>query len=216
MDTMIANGSAGGSDTYLPVSFDATSKWPGHRPGTRARLEIILSSAASRAGGPSLAERALFAACDCWSAASTGSLTWHLGVDPAVRLRSLASIYAAIGAKQTARLMELALGELPGARSEQHCQQLIARLEVAILRTRANVEELLHRFTLRLLPKPSALASRSPNWWRQPMCAGVLKTASRASKIATQPKFRNDYEDQDCVYRSRRLHPDGFGRGAGL
>jgi hypothetical protein len=216
MDTMNANGSAGGSDTYLPVSFDAMSKWPGHRPGTRARLEIILSSAASRAGGPSLAERALFAACDCWSAATTGSLAWHLGVDPASRLRSLASIYAAIGAKRTAHLMQLALSELSGARTERHGQQLIARLEVAILRTRANVEELLRRFTLRLLPKPSALASRSPIWSRQPMCAGVLKIASRDSKIVAQSKLRNDYEDQDCVYRSRRLHPDGFGRGAGL
>ena len=106
------------SDVFLPVTFNRQSKWPGHRPATRGRLCAILDNAAHRPGGLSIAERALLAACDFWSAAVTQSLAWHLGANPQLRLRSVAAIYRAIGAKRAARAVEFTLGELAHARND--------------------------------------------------------------------------------------------------
>jgi len=141
------------NDVFLPVAFNRQCAWPGHRPGTRIRLQAILDTAAVRSGGLTLAERALLAACEFWSATATQSLARYLGSNPELRLRSLATIYLAMGAKRAARVMELALGELPHARSEAHRQQQIATLEVMLIRIRGAVEELLSRFAARLWPQ---------------------------------------------------------------
>jgi len=142
-------------DIFLPANLNLTSKWPGLPPSTGARLSAIFNRAAARAGGASLADRTLFAACEFWSAVATGSLAWHLGYAPETRLRSMISIYAAIGAKRAARVMEVALRKIVRARSDRQRGQLIAALEETMLKACQSVDEVMARFAQRLLPRTS-------------------------------------------------------------
>ena len=140
-------------DVFLPVTVNRMSLWPGHQPGTRTRLYVILDQAALAAGGLSLAERALFAVCEFWSAVATQSLECHLGVDPEQRLRSAAMVYAAMGARRPARAMEKTLGELARTHDGRQRQQRIAALELVMLRARGSIDELIARFARRLVPQ---------------------------------------------------------------
>jgi hypothetical protein len=149
------------SDVFLPVSFNRLNLWPGHRPGICMRLHLIQDRAALRPGGLSLAERALFAVCELWSAVSTQSLALYLGADPEGRLRSLAAVYAAMGAKRTARVMEQAFSDLQRTRNERLRRVRIAALEVALLKWRGSVDEQIGRFADRLLPPASVFLQRA-------------------------------------------------------
>ena len=140
-------------DVFLPVTVNRMSLWPGHQPGTRTRLYAILDQAARAAGGLSLAERALFAVCEFWSAVSTQSLECHLGANPEQRLRSAAMVYGAMGAKRTARAMQKTLGELAHTQDEWQRQRRIAALEAVMLKARASINELIARFACRVLPQ---------------------------------------------------------------
>ena len=141
------------SDVFLPVTVNRMSLWPGHQPGTRTRLYVILDQAALAANGLSLAERALFVVCEFWSAVVTQSLECYLGANPEQRLRSAAMVYAAMGAKRTARAIDKALGELACTHDGQQRQRRIAALELVMLKTRGSINELIARFARRLVPQ---------------------------------------------------------------
>ena len=140
-------------DVFLPVTVNRMSLWPGHQPCTRTRLYAILDQAALAAGGLSLAERALFAVCEFWSAVVTQSLECHLGANPEQRLHSAAMVYAAMGAKRTARAMERTLAELARTHDDWQRQRRIAALEVAMLKARGSTNELIARFARRVVPQ---------------------------------------------------------------
>ena len=140
-------------DVFLPVTVNRMSLWPGHQPGTRTRLYLILDQAALAAGGLSLAERALFAVCEFWSAVTTQSLECHLGVNPEQRLRSATMVYAAMGARRTARAMEKTLDELARTHDDRQRQRRIAALELVMLKARGSINELIARFACRLVPQ---------------------------------------------------------------
>ncbi len=141
------------SDVFLPVTVNRMSRWPGHQPGTRTRLYVILDRAALAVSGLSLAERALFAVCEFWSAVVTRSLECHLGANPEQRLRSAAMVYAAIGAKRTARAIDKALGELARTHDVPQRRRRIAALELIMLKARGSIDELIARFARRLVPQ---------------------------------------------------------------
>jgi len=164
------------SDVFLPVTFNRLSKWPGHSSGTRTRLLGILDAAARRPGGLSLAERALLAVCEFWSAVATRSLEWHLGANPEQRLRSVAMVYTAMGAKRAARAMECTLSELVRTHNDDQRQQRIAALEQVMLRARGTVDEMIGRFAMRLQPAAREAA-------RRPADVAVVATAAAAAAV---------------------------------
>jgi hypothetical protein len=149
------------SDVFLPLTFNRLNSWPGHRPGTRTRLHAIHGTAALRAGGLSLAERALFDVCEFWSAVIVHALEWHLGTDPEQRLRSAAAVYRAMGAMRAARAMERTLGELARTHDERQRRQRIAALEVVMLKAQESVHEAIARFAMRLLPQTQETERRA-------------------------------------------------------
>ena len=204
MTTMSVHDDA--SDTFLPVRFDSLNKWLGHQAGTRLRLSNILSVGASRAGGLSLAERTLLAASACWSAVSARTLLAHLGPDPVCRLRSLANVYAAIGAKRSARLMELAIAELHGAASEAQRQRCLEDLEIALLKTRAKVDDVLRQLSLRLTPAPAAPGNRLAALAQSPHIAALSLRPTRGGSrvdrlVAASVRWRTENHATRQEYR---------------
>lgn len=173
------------SDVFLPVTFNRMSRWPGHRPGICGRLQAILDRAAQRPGGLSLAERALLTVCECWSAVATKSLEWHLGAHPEQRLRSLAMVYTAMGAKRSARAMESTLKELVNALNDLHRQQRIAALEVVMIKDRRTVEEMIGRFAMRLQPATQDSALR-------PAASVAVAAVAAVATVAIVPSGRRN------------------------
>lgn len=168
------------SDVFLPVTFNRLTLWPGHRAETCSRLHAILDQAAQRSGGLSLAERALFSVCECWSAVATKSLEWHLGAEPEQRLRSLAAVYMAMGAKRAARAMDATVRELVSTRNELQRAQRIAALEVMMFKARETVDEILGRFAMRL-QGPALDAMHRPAAPAPVAAAAVVVGARRAA-----------------------------------
>ncbi len=152
------------TDVLLPVNIDRTNAWSGHLPATRVRLRAILERATARAGGATLAERALYAVCEFWSAVAMQTLERHLGATPESKLHSMSIVYRAMGAKKVARALNASLAELGSARTYRQRQQCICALELLLFRARGPVDELIGRFALRLLPqsKPMVRQTCSP------------------------------------------------------
>jgi hypothetical protein len=148
-------------NVLLPVNIDRTNTWSGHLPATRVRLRAILEQATARAGGATLAERALYAVCEFWSAVAMQTLERHLGANPEGKLHSMSIVYRAMGAKKVARALNTSLAELGNARTYRQRQQCISALESLLLRVRGPVDELISRFALRLLPQPRVIERRT-------------------------------------------------------
>ena len=120
--------------------------WTGHFPCTRDRLFAILECEASGEKSFSLAERALVTICEFWSAVESRQLTWHLGDDPAERLRYVAIVCRALGAAEAAQIVEAALHRLACARTSEQRKRCVAELAVNLQQTNDPVDALISRF----------------------------------------------------------------------
>jgi hypothetical protein len=121
-------------------------RWQGSLPLASASLVSTFEKAAKRGVQFSLAERALFLACEFWSAISARRVIEHLGAGSIDALRYLSIIYSAIGAHGAARAMVDAIGELEGASHPQSQHKSLASLQVSLLKTQEPVDELIARF----------------------------------------------------------------------
>ena len=149
------------NNVFLPVNINPINTWSGHLPATRVRLQAILEKATARAGGATLAERALYAVCEFWSAVAMQTLEGHLGANPESKLQSMSVVYMAMGAKKVARALNRSLAELSKARTYGQRRQCICALESLLLRTRGPVDELISRFALRLLPQSKLMVRQT-------------------------------------------------------
>jgi hypothetical protein len=121
-------------------------RWQGSLPLASASLISIVEKAAKGGVQFSLAERALFLACEFWSAISARRVIEHLGAGSIDALRYMSIIYSAIGAHGAARAMVDAIGELEGASHPQSQHKSLASLQVSLLKTQEPVDELIARF----------------------------------------------------------------------
>ena len=121
-------------------------RWQGSLPLASASLLSIVEKAAKGGVQFSLAERALFLACEFWSAISARGVIEHLGAGSIDALRYMSIIYSAIGAHGAARAMVDAIGELEGASHPQSQHKSLASLQVSLLKTQEPVDELIARF----------------------------------------------------------------------
>jgi hypothetical protein len=121
-------------------------RWQGSLPLASASLISIVEKAAKGGVQFSLAERALFLACEFWSAISARGVIEHLGAGSIDALRYMSIIYSAIGAHGAARAMVDAIGELEGASHPQSQHKSLASLQVSLLKTQEPVDELIARF----------------------------------------------------------------------
>ena len=136
------------------------SRWKGHLPMASASLPSILERAARGGAQFSLAERALFMACEFWSAIAARRLATHLGAGAADTLRYMNIIYSAIGAPEVASAVIVAVGELEDASSAQGRLKCLTALQDRLLRTREPVDRLIAR-----LAESLGIGSGSPPDW---------------------------------------------------
>jgi hypothetical protein len=121
-------------------------RWQGYLPLASASLISTVERAAKGGVQFSLAERALFLACEFWSAISGRRVIEHLGAGSIDALRYMSIIYSAIGAHGVARAMVVAIGELEGASHPQTQHKSLASLQIRLLNIHEPVDELIARF----------------------------------------------------------------------
>ena len=125
-------------------------RWQGSLPLASASLISTFERAVKRGVQFSLAERALFLACEFWSAISRRRVIEHLGAGSIDALRYLSIIYSAIGAHGVVRAMVVAISELEGTSLPQTRYQYLTSLQLRLLTTPDPVDELIARFAQNL------------------------------------------------------------------
>jgi hypothetical protein len=115
-----------------------------------ASLPSILQRAARGGAEFSLAERALFMACEFWSAIAARRLAKHLGAGAIDTLRYMNIIYSAIGAHEVASAVIVAVGEFEAASSPQGRLKCLTGLQDRLLRTKEPVDHLIARLARNL------------------------------------------------------------------
>ena len=126
------------------------SRWKGLLPMASASLPSILERAARGGAEFSLAERALFMACEFWSAIAARRLATHLGAGAVDTLRYMNIIYSALGAHEVASAVIVAVGEFEAASSPQGRAKCLTGLQERLLRTKEPVDHLIARLARNL------------------------------------------------------------------
>jgi hypothetical protein len=112
-----------------------------------ANASLLLTFKRAAQGGMkfSLTERALFMACEFWTAVCSRKLAPHLGVDSIDALRYMGMIYAGIGADGVASALIAAVGDFEHASHPQDRHRCLASLQERLLKTREPVDQLVAR-----------------------------------------------------------------------
>jgi len=121
-------------------------RWQGYLPMARASLLSTFERAAHTGVQFSPAERALFLACEFWTAVSVRKLVVHLGADPIGALRYMTLLYSGIGALGVTSDMVVAVGELASSSHPQVQYNCLIALQERLLKTRDPVDRLIARF----------------------------------------------------------------------
>ena len=82
------------------------SNWNGHAPATSGVLLDLLTTAHTGRTLFSIAQRALFTACEFWAATKNRTLLDHLGSDAESQLRAAEESFDLIGLKWAPRILE--------------------------------------------------------------------------------------------------------------
>lgn len=125
-------------------------RWQEHLPLSSASLLPAFDRATRRRVPFSPAERALFMACEFWSAVLARSLAAHSGSNAVDMLRYMHILYSAIGAQAVANEMVIAIGELadaPDPQAQRHC---LGKLQENLLGTGDPVDQLIAGLAERL------------------------------------------------------------------
>jgi hypothetical protein len=125
-------------------------RWQGHMPIANASLLSTFEKAAQGSVQFSPAERALFIACEFWTAVCARKLDVHLGVDSIDALRYMGMIYSAVGAHGVASAVMVAIGELERASHPQKRHTCLASLQERLLTINDPVDQLIARLAEKL------------------------------------------------------------------
>ena len=135
-------------------------QWQKHLPLASASLQSTFDNAGRVGVQFSLAERALFMACEFWTAVSARGLGVHPGMGSTDTLRYMSMIYSSMGADGVASAMMVAINELERAPRPQDRHQCLVTLQERLLKTRDPVDQMIAR-----LAESLGLGSRStPKW----------------------------------------------------
>jgi hypothetical protein len=135
-------------------------RWQKHLPLASASMVSTFEKAGQLGVQFSPAERALFMACEFWTAVSTRRLAAHPGMGSIDALRYMSMIYLSMGAHGVASAVIVAIGELECAPRPQDRHQCLATLQEKLLKTRDPVDQMIAR-----LAESLGLGSRSTAKW---------------------------------------------------
>jgi hypothetical protein len=129
-------------------------RWQTYLPVSSAALLPIFGGAIQKKTQFSLTERALFVACEFWTAVGARTLVAHVGSDAVETLRYMSILYLAIGAHGVANDMMIAVDELVSVsvsvsdpRTQRQC---LIKLQNNLLKTRDPVDPLIARLAEKL------------------------------------------------------------------
>jgi hypothetical protein len=142
------------------------SAWPGHRAITRTRMLAILERAVAGARDLSVDERALFTACEFRASVAARVLCAHLRSNAVEKLRTIALVYAAIGAPHFARLLDDAQADLSCLSTSRERKLRLKLLEHKLRESPDSVDRLLAQFAETVHP-PAASDTRALHARRQ-------------------------------------------------
>jgi hypothetical protein len=125
-------------------------RWQGYLPEASASLLSTFNRASRRGVQFSLAERALFMACEFWTAISERNLAAHLGADSIDALRYMSIIYSSIGAQAVVSAMGAAIVEIEGTAHQLTRNKCLAALQERLLKTQDPVDQLIARMAVKL------------------------------------------------------------------
>src|SRR5580693_204918 len=120
-------------------------RWQRYLPLSSARLLPTFDRAVQKSLQFSPAERALFMACEFWSAVLARSLIAHSGSNAVDVLRYMSILFSAMGAQAVASEIDVAIGECAGAHDPQVQRQCLGKLQESLLKTRDPVDLLIAR-----------------------------------------------------------------------
>ncbi len=120
-------------------------RWQEHLPVATATLRLAFGKAVRDRAPFSPAERAIFTACDFWTAVCARELGSYLGPHPVETLRYIGILYVAIGAHGVANAIVVAVKELECDSIAQQHQRCLSRLQARLLESRDPVDSLIAR-----------------------------------------------------------------------
>jgi hypothetical protein len=134
-------------------------RWRQHLPLASAALLPLLEEAASTGTEFPHAERALFMACDFWTAVATQRLLSHLGTEPVGKLRYMGIVYSAMGASDISGAVNQAANDLRGPVALQ--KDRLLTLESRLLTTTDSVDRLIARLVQAMIANSTACTEES-------------------------------------------------------
>jgi len=137
-------------------------RWRDHLPAASAALLPLLEEAANRGTEYPHAERALFMACDFWTAVHTQSLLGHVGAEAVGKLRYMGLVYAGMGAPDISNTLIRAAIELAQPAALQEREPRLLALQVRLLATTDRVDELIARLVRAMTANPSGCSEHIP------------------------------------------------------
>jgi hypothetical protein len=118
-------------------------RWQGYLPVSNASLLLTFERAAQRGVQFSPAERALFLACEFWTAVAGRKLAAYLGANPLDSLRYMSIVYSGIRAHGVTSALFVCIGELESASHPQARYSCVAALQERLLKTTDPVDQLI-------------------------------------------------------------------------
>jgi hypothetical protein len=142
--TSIAEGAQPGTERRVrPGSALLVDRWHAHLPTASIVLLPLLQEAASTGAEFPHAERALFMACDFWTAVATRTLVAYLGAEPVGKLRYMGIMYSAMGASDISDTLLRAANALTRSAALKDRQAHLVALEARLLRAPDSVDRLI-------------------------------------------------------------------------
>jgi hypothetical protein len=125
-------------------------RWQEFLPVSSASLLSTFDRAIQKRVQFSAAERALFMACEFWSAVLARRLVAHSGSAALETLRYMSILYSAMGAQAVASELMVAIGEIDDTSNPQVQRQCLGKLQEKLLKTRDPVDLLISRLAEKL------------------------------------------------------------------
>jgi len=182
-------------------------RWRKHLPAASAALLPLLEEAANKGSEFPHAERALFMACEFWTAVATRTLPSYLGADPTSKLRYMGIVYSAMGASDISDTVNRAANDLPGFAALRERQIRLLALEARLLSSPDSVDRMIARL-VRTMTAVSDTCSEEP-----PADVGPRSTPwIQASRMIAPPQtqMRTPAPPNSGAARLPRVHPESL------
>ena len=152
MDANVPEMASDSDRTHLENSLENT--WSGHLPMTQRQLLSIVERATPSVSNITVPERALFMACEFWAAVKGRELYAHWRSSAEANLRTLMTIFEAIGLFELADALAAMERESHGPLTRAQRRRRVTALEAKLRSLNVPVDEALCQFAQSIAQVP--------------------------------------------------------------